>query len=769
MKSFKRIAALFTAFGLIFGIVPTAFAAGSVLNGAAVNKIAVGVTEYHLQKNLYDGMQNIYVAEVDLTRDYIDVDALFAAGGVSRKSTVLNMAKNSGAYVAVNADFFQTSGSDSMSATPIGTLLSDGELLSTPSLNGGVYATAGIKNDNTADFSYWSQYITLTAPDGASTQIHHINKFYDDGGLILITSDYSGNSIGGDYEIIVNNEGIVTGAFQSAGVLKVPEDSFIIASNTYSNTFLYEHFKVGDKVQIDYNISPTDYKDYKMAVGGGTLLVKDGAAAMITHSSGIGGYNPRTAMGASADGKTLYIAAVDGRAENARGMTLEQLADFMIKIGCYNAINFDGGGSTNYVSKTIQETAPTVKNQLSDNYQRPVSTGVGVMVNKPAWETVAIELSADQNETFVGGARGFKVISTDVFYNETEIDVSKVSFSVEGISGTWSGSAFIPTTAGSGLITAKVGDFTASTELLVYENPVSLEFQPSVYMNVKAGEVIKPQVYGIAPSGSRILIPNSSVEWQASEGIEPLSDGSVRVLSSTPGSYRAYSGDMYAYIGINTSVIPGSSRFIDTIEADVIDKTTKIAVLGELGSDTLYKKVIASPKIAADVNSNGANAAVLFGNSATAASKLRAEAVNGGGYETKTVGDALIIKIDNSNGGISATNADQWDYLSNSLNSESKNIFIVLSESYYTQIGGYYDRARFTGLLSNAVAKGKNICVIFKNENDSVSVENGVRYFGVRGTANVKLSDNSSLRNYRYLLLGADADGINYKLVTPLR
>lgn len=767
MKITKRISSLLTALCVAAALAPSAYAAPSVLSGAQINKIAYGINEYHLQKELYDGMQNIYVAEVDLTRDYIEVEALFSPDGVSRRSTVLNMAKNSGSFVAINADFFQTSGSDSMSATPTGTLVSDGKLLSTPSLDEGVCATAGIKNDNTVGFSYWSQNITLTAPDGASTKIHHINKFYDDGGLILITSDYSGNSIGGDYEIIVNSEGVVTDSFQNAGVLKIPDGSFVIASNTYTNTFLADHFKVGDKVKIDYEITPSDYKDYKMAVGGGTLLVKDGAPAEITHSTGIGGYNPRTAMGATADGKTLYIVTVDGRADNAKGMTLSQIADFMLNLGCHNAINFDGGGSTTYVSKTIEEAEPSVKNQLSDNYQRPVSTGVGVVVNKSAWEPISIDLRVDQNETFVGGAREFKVISTDVFYNESEIDPSLVSFSVKGIEGTWNGSVFLPTSAGNGLVTVTYGDMTAEEELLVYESPTAFEFSPSTYTGVKAGDVLNPSVYGIAPSGSRILISSDEVNWQESDGIEPT-NGGIRVLNPASDSYKAYIGDMYAYIGINTSVIPSGSRFIDPLETNTLNKNTKIAVLGELGADTLYKKVFASPQIAADVNQSGADAAVLFGKSD--GSKLNSAIVNGTGYDEKTVGDAHIIRIDNSGGGISATDESQWSRLENALSSAyGNNIFILLPESYYQSIGGYYDRARFDGLTERAASNGKNICVIFKNDRDSIYAQNGVHYFGVSGTAGISASNAASLKNYRYLLLGADEYGINYKLVTPLR
>jgi exopolysaccharide biosynthesis protein len=59
----------------------------------------------------------------------------------------------------------------------------------------------------------------------------------------------------------------------------------------------------------------------------------------------IGGKNPRTAIGYTKD-NTLIMVAVDGREYQSVGMTLGQLSNFMKSIGCTNAINLDGGGST---------------------------------------------------------------------------------------------------------------------------------------------------------------------------------------------------------------------------------------------------------------------------------------------------------------------------------------------------------------------------------------------------------------------------------------
>ena len=59
----------------------------------------------------------------------------------------------------------------------------------------------------------------------------------------------------------------------------------------------------------------------------------------------IGGKNPRTAIGYTGD-NNLIMVTVDGREGSSVGMTLMQLAGFMKSIGCVNAMNLDGGGST---------------------------------------------------------------------------------------------------------------------------------------------------------------------------------------------------------------------------------------------------------------------------------------------------------------------------------------------------------------------------------------------------------------------------------------
>lgn len=74
----------------------------------------------------------------------------------------------------------------------------------------------------------------------------------------------------------------------------------------------------------------------------GPLLVDDGVKAT-EFSTDVKKANPRTALGQLADGS--YVAVVvDGRQpEYSVGMTIEELAQYMLDLGCVTAYNLDGG------------------------------------------------------------------------------------------------------------------------------------------------------------------------------------------------------------------------------------------------------------------------------------------------------------------------------------------------------------------------------------------------------------------------------------------
>jgi hypothetical protein len=97
-----------------------------------------------------------------------------------------------------------------------------------------------------------------------------------------------------------------------------------------------------------------DSKKWRMktAVGGGPVLLQEGEVRITNEEElmftgkAINDKHPRTAMGYSKDNK-LIILVVQGRFPGiAEGATLTQEANILQDLGCWEALNLDGGGSS---------------------------------------------------------------------------------------------------------------------------------------------------------------------------------------------------------------------------------------------------------------------------------------------------------------------------------------------------------------------------------------------------------------------------------------
>ena len=97
-----------------------------------------------------------------------------------------------------------------------------------------------------------------------------------------------------------------------------------------------------------------DAPDNTLSVGcAGPLLVWEGKVqpyadgwSALDKDNWLTKTHPRTAIGISSDGKTVVQVAVDGRWNVAVGMETKLLGKLMKGLGCYKAMNFDGGGGT---------------------------------------------------------------------------------------------------------------------------------------------------------------------------------------------------------------------------------------------------------------------------------------------------------------------------------------------------------------------------------------------------------------------------------------
>ena len=120
------------------------------------------------------------------------------------------------------------------------------------------------------------------------------------------------------------------------------------------------------------------------AIGGGPMLVQNGkpmqwgGLTQLWHPRSAMGQlrHPRTALGWNKD--YIFLVEVDGRQRNLSvGMTFQELADYLIKLGCEEAMNFDGGGSATLWFKG------SVRNSPSEGRERPSANALVVVEKTP--------------------------------------------------------------------------------------------------------------------------------------------------------------------------------------------------------------------------------------------------------------------------------------------------------------------------------------------------------------------------------------------------
>ncbi|MGZ8780720.1 MAG: phosphodiester glycosidase family protein, partial [Thermoanaerobaculia bacterium] len=84
--------------------------------------------------------------------------------------------------------------------------------------------------------------------------------------------------------------------------------------------------------------------------------------------------HPRTAVAVSRDRRTLYFVVADGRRPDVPGMTLPELADFLVReVGACAAMNLDGGGSS------AMWVGDAIVNRPSDGAERRVGNHLAVV------------------------------------------------------------------------------------------------------------------------------------------------------------------------------------------------------------------------------------------------------------------------------------------------------------------------------------------------------------------------------------------------------
>src|SRR5258708_20800809 len=126
--------------------------------------------------------------------------------------------------------------------------------------------------------------------------------------------------------------------------------------------------KAGSILKIGTGTIP-DLGNVNMGDGGGPTMVHAGKAP---EWSGFQPRHPRAAVGWNKD--YIFLVVVDGRqGDISVGMTFPELSAYLVKLGCKEAMNFDGGGSV-----TLWAMGQ-VMNSPSEGRERPSANTLAVV------------------------------------------------------------------------------------------------------------------------------------------------------------------------------------------------------------------------------------------------------------------------------------------------------------------------------------------------------------------------------------------------------
>jgi len=190
------------------------------------------------------------------------------------------------------------------------------------------------------------------------------------------------------------------------------------------------------------------------------FLVKDGKNQYTVDNNATNGAS-RSFVGIKADG-TFVMVMNDGRqSPYSAGFTNYEMAEFMIALGCVQAVNGDGGGSSAFLSQRPGEDLK-LNCSPSDGAERPTTHGILVISTAPSTgEFVRATITAENDYYTPGSTVKFSALGTDLVGTKTEIPADASWQLVDPSMGTIENGVFVSN--------GKVGTATAQ---LVYNGVV---------------------------------------------------------------------------------------------------------------------------------------------------------------------------------------------------------------------------------------------------------------------------------------------------------
>lgn len=584
-KPKKLISVLLTA-ALVISLVPAASAFQYTqiseelsVEGYEITTVAPDARHIILRASNSNGKQNINAVEFDPQNPYTVLRAGLSAGYVYSTQTVNTIANNMSdtfggdtAVAAINADFF-TFGV----GVPHGVFIDEGKILSTPPQYSAAF---GLTYDNEPFVVRHGTILDkIFRIDGVLVDVSGINMTHTSGAdsLMLYTADYArGTKTGTEtYELRcrVNSGEVRHGDTISFTVEEIHDavgntplgDGYVVLSAQGAKIDDVKKLNVGDTLEMTFRFNEF-WSNVKFAVGGNELLLQNGEIYSTSDKSN----QPRTSIGIRKDG-TVVMATFDGRgAGNAVGMSYQTAAEAMRALGCVDALNLDGGGSTTFVLRTPGAMKTSVVNNVSGSSPRQVANAVVLMNTAPTLRAKNLVISSPR--LVLAGGKYPLAVSAAYDDNYKPCPVPSV---IE-----WETDSYLNEITDSGKFFAREAEATTinaygdgasgSTSIEVVDN-ISEIITDKTEISAKAGETV--QIIASAMlNGRAVESPQELFSWSAPENLGTFTEPGKLLLSQTAkeGIVTVSYGDVSATVKITPQTPPVTVSDFETDDVTFI-------------------------------------------------------------------------------------------------------------------------------------------------------------------------------------------------------
>jgi hypothetical protein len=290
------------------------------------------------------------------------------------------MAQSTGAFAAVNGDFFNIG----ETGAPVGPMVTGEHLIKGP--QPGRALAAGLGEDGVGRISTVALGGFVELPSGRAplADLNDANPGYAPmlapNGIGLFTPSWGTYARSGAVrglpsvtEVLVRH-GRVARVSHQAGAGPIPSGAFVLLGAGSGGRTL-ARLRVGQPVSAQYEQRTPAPAPFRFALGGKYRLLRAGA---VQSGLPVAAGAQRTAVAFSDGGRTMWLVVTEAHEVGVTGLDLPELAVFLRGLGVRDAVNLDDGGSTTIVSRLPGRGDLTLLNRPGDGSERLVANGIGL-------------------------------------------------------------------------------------------------------------------------------------------------------------------------------------------------------------------------------------------------------------------------------------------------------------------------------------------------------------------------------------------------------